>query len=239
MDQETQVQTNESTNEETNVTEAPAAADESVETQTTAEDQPASTEQSVDQSDESAGEEDEPKLYRAPEFQQPQIDFSKLPMDAEGNVDPNAFAAALSDMQNKTLEQARAIAREEYAQARYENDLWSKAEKQYPQIAQNPELRELVQSTRYGLIATGKNATPAQAAAKIFKHIQQAGQAGAAASKQSVTVQRSAQLETSSVRSSTTSNSAKLAEIATSGGKREAEAARLALFEQWGREGKL
>ena len=230
MEQETQVETNDVINDEANVTEEPV------------ESQEAPVEAEAPVAEEAAAEpveEPEQPIYKAPEFQPPQIDFSKLPADADGNVDPNAFAAALADMQSKTLEQARAIAREEYAQARYENDLWSKAEKKYPQIAQNPELRQLVQNTRYGLIASGKNASPEQAASQIFKHIQQAGQAGAVNIKQYVTVQRSAQLESSSVRSSTTSNSAKLAEAAVSGGKREAEAARLALFEKWYDEGKL
>lgn len=228
MDEQTQVEENDVTNEETNVTEEPVEEAEVQEQPEVSEPEPV---QEVEE------EEEIPEVPETPQFQPQQIDFSKLPTDAEGNVDPQAFAQALVDMQNNVLAQAQAAARAEFAQARAEDTLLKQAEKKFPEIAKNPELRQLVQSTRYGLIATGKNATPAMAAAQIFKHIQRATQETQANTKQSVTVQRSAQLETSSVRSASTSSTKNLAQVARSGGREEAEAARLALLEKWIEDG--
>lgn len=183
-------------------------------------------------------EEDEP-LYQPRQYQPEPLDFSKLPTDENGNVDPNAFAQALQQRDQNLLQAAQQQMQDQFVQMRQEETLWQKAEKAYPEIAQNPELRALVQNTRYGIIAGGKNASPLEAAKQIFKHTQAAKQQGQAQAKESVRMQRSAALESSSTQASPKSNTSGLMDKISSSNRAEAESARQALLESWLNDGTL
>jgi len=175
-------------------------------------------------------EEDVP--YQPKQFQPEPIDFTKLPADENGNVDPNAFAQALQQRDAQLLAAANQQMQDQFMQMRQEERLWSKAEKAYPEISQNKELRQLVQQTRYGIIASGKNASPLEAAKQIFKHTQAAQQAGRTQAKESVRIQQSAGLETSSVQTNTKTGSGDLMNRIGSTDKRDAESARKNLYEK-------
>jgi hypothetical protein len=215
---------NDDTNEAAEVTDTPAETTETSET-------------TVPELPTEDDEDDAIINYQPQEYQPQMIDFNQLPQDEQGNVDPNAFAQALLSMQQQTLNQARAQARDEMMQVRQEEKLWQRAEKEFPQIAKNREMRQLVQNMRYGVIASGKNATPLEAARQIFKHIGSAQAAGQTQAKQSVQVQRSAALETSSTQSAPRSNSADLMSKISSSNRAESEAARQALLTQWIEDG--
>lgn len=223
-EQEVDTQDEQTTNDDTN-----EAVEDSTETQ---EEAPAG--------DTDDDEEEEQQPQQRYQTQQPQmIDFSRLPTNDQGEIDPNAFSQAMAQMQQQTIMQAREQARAEMMELRQEETMWQKAEKAYPQIATNPELRNLVQNTRYGIIASGKNASPLQAARQIFKHLGTARQEGQTQAKESVRIQRSGQLETSSTKAAPKSPSSDLMGKITSRNRVEAEGARQALLQQWIADGTI
>jgi len=136
-----------------------------------------------------------------PQYQQQQqspIDISQLPMDAEGNVDPNAFANAI--YQN-AVQQANAQAQQTVQEQLREQKLWQQAEKAYPEIATDKELKGMVHNARLGEMAASlgeKNPTPKQVADRIFKKINTAKASGVEQATNNVRVQNSATLESSS-----------------------------------------
>lgn len=177
--------------------------------------------------------------YQPKQFQPQPIDFSQLPTDEAGNVDPNAFAQVLAQRDQQLLAAANQQMQEQFVQMRQEERLWGKAEKAYPEISTNKELRQLVQQTRYGIIASGKNASPLEAAKQIFKHTQAARQAGQTQAKESVRIQQSAGLETSSVQTNTSPGTGDLMSRIGSTDKRDAESARQALYQKWISDGTI
>lgn len=145
-----------------------------------------------------------------PQYQQQQqspIDLSTLPVDAQGNVDPNDFATAI--YQN-AVQQANAQAQRTVQEQLREQKLWQQAEKAYPDLATDKELRGMVNNARLGEMAASlgeKNPTPKQVADRIFKKINTAKASGVEQATNNVRVQSSATLESSStVSKSDTSN---------------------------------
>lgn len=136
-----------------------------------------------------------------PQYQQQQqspIDLSTLPVDAQGNVDPNDFATAI--YQN-AVQQANAQAQRTVQEQLREQKLWQQAEKAYPEIATDKELRGMVNNARLGEMAASlgeKNPTPKQVADRIFKKINTAKASGVEQATNNVRVQSSATLESSS-----------------------------------------
>lgn len=136
-----------------------------------------------------------------PQYQQQQqspIDLSTLPVDAQGNVDPNDFATAI--YQN-AVQQANAQAQRTVQEQLREQKLWQQAEKAYPEIATDKELRGMVNNARLGEMAASlgeKNPTPKQVADRIFKKINTAKASGVEQATNNVRVQNSATLESSS-----------------------------------------
>lgn len=139
-----------------------------------------------------------PSFTQYQQQQQSPIDISQLPMDAEGNVDPNAFANAI--YQN-AVQQANAQAQRTVQEQLREQKLWQQAEKAYPEIATDKELRGMVNNARLGEMAASlgeKNPTPKQVADRIFKKINTAKASGVEQATNNVRVQNSATLESSS-----------------------------------------
>jgi hypothetical protein len=165
--------------------------------------QPVETEQvfetpQVEQVIEDDEVEDLPSYPQYQQQQQTPIDISQLPMDAEGNVDPNAFANAI--YQN-AVQQANVQAQRTVNEQLREQKLWQQAEKAYPEIATDKELRGMVNNARLGEMAASlgeKNPSPKQVADRIFKKINTAKASGVEQATNNVRVQNSATLESSS-----------------------------------------
>lgn len=148
-----------------------------------------------------APEEVEDFDYRAPQvpqFQAPPVDINQLPVDAEGNIDPNAFAQAIYQQAQQA---AVAQARQEVAEQLKEQKLWEQAEKAYPELKEDKSMREIVKNARLGEMASSlgeKNPTPKQIADKLFGRVNTARQQGVTQAQENVRVQESATLETAS-----------------------------------------
>lgn len=133
-----------------------------------------------------------------PQYQQPPVDINQLPMDAEGNIDPNAFAQAIY---MQAQQAAVAQARQEVAEQLKEQKLWEQAEKAYPELREDRSTREMVKNARLGEMASSlgaKNPTPKQIADKLFARVNSAKQQGVTQAQQNVRIQESATLETAS-----------------------------------------
>lgn len=138
--------------------------------------------------------------YRAPEVPQfqPQVDVNNLPMDADGNIDPNAFAQAIYQQANAS---AIAQARKEVADQLREQKLWEQAEKAYPELKEDKTMRDVIKNARLGEMASSlgeKNPTPKQIADKLFQRVNTAKQQGVTQAQENVRIQESATLETAS-----------------------------------------
>lgn len=139
--------------------------------------------------------------YRAPQipqYQAPQVDINQLPMDADGNIDPNAFAQAIYQQANQS---AIAQARQEVAEQLREQKLWEQAEKAYPDLKEDRTMRDIVKNARLGEMASSlgeKNPTPKQIADKLFSRTAAAKQQGVSQAQENVRIQNSATLETAS-----------------------------------------
>jgi hypothetical protein len=140
-----------------------------------------------------------PNYGQAPELQP--FDWSNLPQDVEGNIDPNAFAAAINQQITQATEVARQQARMEAQEQIKEQRLWEQAETSYPELKQDKELRDMVKNARWGeWVATNgqKNPSPKAIADKIFNKIGQAKKMGVEQAQNNVRIQESAVLETAS-----------------------------------------
>jgi len=140
-----------------------------------------------------------PNYGQAPELQP--FDWSNLPQDVEGNIDPNAFAAAINQQITQATEVARQQARMEAQEQIKEQKLWEQAENSYPELKQDKELRDMVKNARWGeWVATNgsKNPSPKAIADKLFNKIGKAKQMGVEQAQNNVRIQESAVLETAS-----------------------------------------
>ena len=127
--------------------------------------------------------------------------WTQLPQDVEGNIDPNAFAAAINQQITQATEQARQAARAEAQEQIKEQKLWEQAENAYPELKQDKELRDMVKNARWGeWVATNgqKNPSPKQIADKLFNKIGQAKKMGVEQAQNNVRIQETAALETAS-----------------------------------------
>lgn len=135
---------------------------------------------------------------QVPQYQQPPVDINQLPMDAEGNIDPNAFAQAIY---MQAQQAAVAQARQEVAEQLKEQKLWEQAEKAHPELREDRAMREMVKNARLGQMAASlgqKNPTPKQIADQLFSRVNSAKQQGVTQAQENVRIQESATLETAS-----------------------------------------
>lgn len=158
--------------------------------------------QEVPQTINETEEEDEdlelPTYSQFQNSQQPPVDINQLPVDAEGNVDPNVFAQAIYQ---QAVTAANAQAQQTVAEQLREQKLWSQAEKSYPELANNKDLKAMVHNARLGEMAASlgeKNPTPKQVADRLFKQINTAKASGVEQATNNVKVQQAATLESAS-----------------------------------------
>jgi hypothetical protein len=126
------------------------------------------------------------------------VDVNSLPTNPDGTIDPEVFANAVY---SQALQAANAQAQQTVQEQLQEQKLWQQAEKSYPELAENKELRNMVHNTRLGEMAASlgeKNPTPKQVADKLFKQINSAKASGVEQATNNVRVQESATLESAS-----------------------------------------
>lgn len=210
--------------------EAPVAGPEPVEPTQTNEQVEAPVEPSAPVSEQDSSEEVE--LDTFPTYQQntelPQFDWTQLPQDTDGNIDPNAFAAAINQQITQATEQARQAARAEAQEQIKEQKLWEQAENAYPELKQDRELREFVRKARWGdwVSSNGqKNPTPKQIADKLFNKIGQAKKQGVEQAQNNVRIQESAVLETASNTAGATPQADLRTRVATANTREQKESA--------------
>lgn len=147
---------------------------------------------------------DEVELDTLPTYQTPELqpfDWTQLPQEADGSINPDAFAAAINQQITQATEQARQAARAEAQEQIKEQKLWEQAENTYPELKQDKELRDMVKNARWGeWVATNgaKNPSPKQIADKLFNKIGQAKKLGVEQAQNNVRIQETAALETAS-----------------------------------------
>lgn len=142
------------------------------------------------------------------------FDWNNLPQDADGNVDPNAFASAINQQITQATETARQEARKEAQEQIREQKLWEQAENAHPELKEDKEIRDMVKNARWGeWVATNgqKNPTPKQIADKLFNKIGAAKKQGVDLAQNNVRIQETAVLETAS----NTGNAAPQSELRT------------------------
>lgn len=167
-----------------------------------------------------------PNYGQAPELQP--FDWSNLPQDVEGNIDPNAFAAAINQQITQATEVARQQARMEAQEQIKEQKLWEQAENSYPELKQDKELRDMVKNARWGeWVATNgqKNPSPKAIADKIFNKIGKAKQMGVEQAQNNVRIQESAVLETASNTATATPQSELRTRVASANSREQKDTA--------------
>lgn len=158
-------------------------------------------------------------------------ELSQLPQDEYGNVDSSAFMQWLSKRDQSVVETAKQTARQEIAEQtafnRAEEAQWRQAVKQYPQLEQDADIRNMVHNARLGELAQGKNPTVADIANRLFSKIGNAKKEGAEQAQTNTHIQESAHLESSDTSASdSASKKQDLFNRMSSRDNREAEAAR-------------
>lgn len=167
-----------------------------------------------------------PSFGQTPELSQ--FDWSNLPQDAEGNIDPNAFAAAINQQITQATEVARQQARVEAQEQIKEQKLWEQAENAYPELKQDKELRDMVKNARWGeWVATNgqRNPSPKTIADKLFNKIGQAKKLGVEQAQNNVRIQETAALETASNTAGTTPAQDLQTRVATASTREQKESA--------------
>lgn len=156
-----------------------------------------------------------------------------------GEVDVNALLGAfntrLNEVQQSTVTQSNNMAQ---LRDQYKSE-WEKAEKKYPELKENRQLKEWVYARHAdALEREGKYLSPTKAADQLFGITKQAQQKGMETANANVEVQKSARLESSN---STTrqSVSSDLKAQLNSSNPVEAATARRAILAQRIREGRL
>ena len=147
-------------------------------------------------------EEEEPEPYQVSPYEEvPQLDFSQLPADENGNIDTHALADAIQGQNKAVLAQAARMV-QEVEERRTEERLWQKARDKYPELKSDKELAKEVNAFRFGVFANevqdGKQArmmTPSQAFDRMNKRFSAYQAAGVKQATENVKVQESAYIE--------------------------------------------
>lgn len=190
----------------TEVQEAPSQAT-PVETTVDAESQPQQTETATPEKTVESDDDEDDYRYQ-PVTPTPPIDFSQLPADENGLLDPNALASMINKSIIQAEQNAVTRAQQAYAEQEQEKKLWSKAYDKYPELKSDKELQSLVHQARIGeatdILSRTKDPssvklpTPTQVAEKLFKRFNSAKTAGMQQATTNTVIQKSAQLETAS-----------------------------------------
>lgn len=160
------------------------------------------------------------------------FDISQLPTDADGNVLPDAFQAALAQhIDSQSGAKARAETNQLRMEMQYERE-WDKAVSKYPELRSDKELQSVVRDQWMAgvLLNDGKGyQSPEKVASRIQKLRGAAKAEGIESAKKTVQVQSTAHLETSETTAPVTAGKRmKLKErISAAGNQRELDQANL------------
>lgn len=158
---------------------------------------------------------------------QQQQNFDIKP-DDDGYIDPAAFYnKVMTDVERRFEEKQRFEAAERQA--------WSNVEKKYPEIKQDPELRDILNAQRLADVARGGKGDLNQIAGRLLGKLQSYQNRGKAQAQVSEKVQKSAALQRNTANNVETSSSSDLMERMSRGD----EAAKEQLISEWLEQGKL
>lgn len=128
--------------------------------------------------------------YDLSKFLQPQQQAPQFTPDNDGYIDPNQFY-------NKVLADAEARIEQKLQFQESERRAWSAIEKQYPEIKEDAELRDLVNAQRIADVASGGKGDLKAVAGKVMGKIQSYQTIGKAQAQVSEKIQKSASLQKS------------------------------------------
>lgn len=144
--------------------------------------------------------------------------------DEDGYIDPNKFYnTVMQDVERKLEFQ------------RQEQRNWQKIEKQYPEIVEDKELRDLVHAARLNDVTRGGKGDLDAAAKTVFGKLQAYKSQGKAQAQISETVQKSATLQTQTAKPAANNSDSDLIDRMSRGDKVASET----LISKWLEEGKL
>ncbi len=171
----------------------------------------------------------EPEVnYDLTRFLQPQQQAPQFTPDDDGYIDPNQFY-------NKVLADAEARIEQKLAFQESERRAWQSIENKYPEIKEDPELRDMLNAQRIADVASGGKGDLSQIANKFLGKIQSYQTKGKAQAQVSEKVQKSASLQNTTANNVDTGKDANLMERMRGGDT----AARDQLIEDWLASGKL
>lgn len=132
---------------------------------------------------------EEPEInYDLTQFLQPQQEQPKFVPDEDGFIDPNKFYQQVkADAVNEL--------RQEMKFQEAERKAWSAIEKKYPEIKEDPELRDILNAQRIADVASGGKGDLNQVASKLLGKINSYKTIGKAQAQVSEKVQKSASLQ--------------------------------------------
>ena len=132
---------------------------------------------------------EEPEInYDLTQFLQPQQEQPKFVPDEDGFIDPNKFYQQVkADAVNEL--------RQEMKFQEAERKAWAAIEKKYPEVKEDPELRDILNAQRIADVASGGKGDLNQVASKLLGKINSYKTIGKAQAQVSEKVQKSASLQ--------------------------------------------
>jgi hypothetical protein len=130
-------------------------------------------------------------MQNAPQPQEPSVDeIPKHLIQEDGSIDPIGYAKWVQDEAERRAE-SRIQAREA------ENRAWQEATKVYPEIDEDPDLRDSVYGYMLAQVGKGQYMTPKQAADRLLGKIKAAKQEGVKSAQRSERIQKTADVKVS------------------------------------------
>jgi hypothetical protein len=166
--------------------------------------------------------------YDIRQFSQTQPQQPQFTPDEDGYIDPNQFY-------NRVLADAEARIEQKLQFQESERKAWQSVETKYPEIQQDPELRDLVNAQRLADVARGGKGDLNQIAGKVLGKIQSYQTKGKAQAQVSEKVQKSAGLQQATSNRTDTGKDSDLIDRMSRGD----ESAKEQLISEWLESGKL
>lgn len=177
----------------------------------------------------------------APQQPDPLESLQQLPRNEDGTTDADAFSQWWKQQQQQTVEQSRQVAAQEFARLRQGEREWKRVEKQFPEVAKNTSLRKAIHKQRIGDIASGGKGDIVAAAREVMDLMRGTERTAKTRAKETIRVQRSAQLDSASNTPAQSNNARKAATetLYTSRNKTEREAAAESLLRDMLEKGEI
>lgn len=165
-----------------------------------------------------------------------QSQLPQLNVGEDGTLDVND----LNNWAQGVSQNAQYMAAKQFAELREEDRQWNKVYEQYPEVRENKKLRDLVHKQRMGNIASGGKNDVIKAAKDIFALRSEGVTQGKKSAQESITRQKSANLESASTPTDTTSTRREeLSLLMTSRSRKVAEGARQELLKEMIERGEI